>query len=285
VIPEGGHTRRLLTTSDVRDLARRHGIRPSKALGQNFVIDPNTIRRIVRLAAVDAEDRVLEVGAGLGTLTLALAAAARQVIAVEFDRALLPALEEVLEGVPNVEIVAADAMAVEYGSLLGGLSHRFISNLPFNLATPLITKLLEEVLQIGDFTVMVQREVGERLVASPGSKVYGSISVLVGYYAEGKVLGRVSPNVFWPPPRVESVLIQLVRRPPPVDVPIEPLMKATRAAFSQRRKTVRNALAAALGRDPDEVEKALNTAEVDPGSRAESLGLEDFARIAKAFET
>jgi 16S rRNA (adenine1518-N6/adenine1519-N6)-dimethyltransferase len=285
VIPEGGHTRRLLTTSDVRDLARRHGIRPSKALGQNFVIDPNTIRRIVRLAAVDAEDRVLEVGAGLGTLTLALAAAARQVIAVEFDRALLPALEEVLEGVPNVEIVAADAMAVEYGSLLGGLSHRFISNLPFNLATPLITKLLEEVLQIGDFTVMVQREVGERLVASPGSKVYGSISVLVGYYAEGKVLGRVSPNVFWPPPRVESVLIQLVRRPPPVDVPIEPLMKATRAAFSQRRKTVRNALAATLGRDPDEVEKALKTAEVDPGSRAESLGLEDFARIAKAFET
>lgn len=285
MIPKGGHTRRLLTTSDVRDLARRHGIRPSKALGQNFVIDPNTIRRIVRLAAVDAEDRVLEVGAGLGTLTLALADAARQVIAVEFDRALLPALEEVLEGVSNVEIVAADAMALEYGSLLGGLSHRFISNLPFNLATPLITKLLEEVLQIGDFMVMVQREVGERLVASPGSKVYGSISVLVGYYAEGKVLGRVSPSVFWPPPRVESVLIQLVRRPPPVDVPIEPLMKATRAAFSQRRKTVRNALAAALGRDPDEVEKALKTAEVDPGSRAESLGLEDFARIAKAFET
>jgi 16S rRNA (adenine1518-N6/adenine1519-N6)-dimethyltransferase len=285
VILDGGHIPRLLTASDVRDLARRHGIRPSKALGQNFVIDPNTIRRIVRLAAVDAEDRVLEVGAGLGTLTLALADAARQVIAVEFDRALLPALEEVLEGVSNVEIVAADAMALEYGSLLRGLSHRFISNLPFNLATPLLTKLLEEVPQIGDFMVMVQREVGERLVASPGSKVYGSISVLVGYYAAGKVLGRVSPSVFWPPPRVESVLIQLVRRPPPVDVPIEPLMKATRAAFSQRRKTVRNALAAALGRDPDEVEKALKTAEVDPGSRAESLGLEDFARIAKAFET
>jgi 16S rRNA (adenine1518-N6/adenine1519-N6)-dimethyltransferase len=285
VIPDGGHIPRLLTASDVRDLARRHGIRPSKALGQNFVIDPNTIRRIVRLAAVDAEDRVLEVGAGLGTLTLALADTARQVIAVEFDRALLPALEEVLEGVSNVEIVAADAMAIEYGSLLGGLSHRFISNLPFNLATPLLTKLLEEVPQIGDFMVMVQREVGERLVASPGSKVYGSISVLVGYYAEGKVLGRVSPSVFWPAPRVESVLIQLVRRPPPVDVAIEPLMKAARGAFSQRRKTVRNALAAALGRDPDEVEKALKTAEVDPGSRAESLGLEDFARIARAFET
>lgn len=273
----------LLTASAARALARRHGIRPSKALGQNFMIDPNTVRRILRLAEVAPEDRVVEVGAGLGMLTLALARAARRVIAIEFDRSLLPALGEVVGGLRNVKVVAADAMKLDYRRLLGRGRYRFVSNLPYSIATPLLAKLLEEAPQIDDFVVLLQREVGERLTAGPGSKAYGSISVLVAFHCRAKVLGRVPPTVFWPPPRVESTLVRLARRPPPVDAAAAELVPIVRAAFSQRRKTIRNSLAASLGRPAAEVEAILASAGVDARARAESLSLKDFARIAKAL--
>lgn len=271
-----------LPAGAVRELARRHNIRPSKALGQNFVMDPNTIRRIVRLAEVGPGDRVLEVGAGFGTLTLGLASVAKEVVAVEFDRALMPALEEVVSTVSNVRILEGDAMQLDYEDVLGGEPHTFVSNLPYSLAVPLITKLLEEVPAISKFVATVQREVGERLVAEPGSKTYAAVSVLVDYYCARRTLGKVSPNVFWPKPNVWSVIIELMRRPAPVRMPVADLMPVVWGAFSQRRKTVRNSLAAWSGRPTSEMEALLLEAGIDPGSRAERLSIHDFARIAEA---
>ena len=169
-----------LTATRIRDLARRHGFRPSQALGQNFVVDPNTIRRIVRLAALAPGDAVLEVGAGVGSLTVALAAQAERVVAVEIDRRLLPALAEVVGGTSSVTVVPGDALELDYRALLGGRPHRLVANLPYNVATPLIARVLEEVPEVADLLVMVQREVGQRLVAAPGSRTYGALSAAPG---------------------------------------------------------------------------------------------------------
>jgi 16S rRNA (adenine1518-N6/adenine1519-N6)-dimethyltransferase len=275
--------RRLLSPSDVREIARRYGIVPSKALGQNFVIDQNTIRRIVRLAGVAPTDRIVEVGAGIGTVTLALAEAAGQVTAVELDRKLIPALEEVLEGVANVRVVVGDAMELDFAPLVAGGGWRMVANLPYNIATPLVATLLKERPEIEDFVIMVQREAGERFVAAPGSRTYGAVSLLVAYHTEARVLGKVPASVFWPVPAVESLLVRLTRRPQPVEVSSDALMRVVRAAFGQRRKTIRNTLAAGLGLEVGEVEAALARAGVDPGVRAESLGLEEFAGLVRAL--
>lgn len=274
---------RLLSPADVGDLAKRYKIIPSKALGQNFVIDQNTIRRIVRLAEVGEEDRVVEVGAGIGTLTLGLADSAAHVTAIELDRKLIPALEEVVEGLCNVELVVDDALRTDYSKLTGGVRHRLVANLPYNIATPLVATLLQNSPEIQDLVIMVQREVGERFVAGPGSRAYGSFSVLIAYHCNALLLGKVPPNVFWPVPRVESLLVRLTRRPAPVSVDPDRLMKVVRAAFGQRRKTIRNALASGLGRPASEVESALSAAGLDAGVRAESLGLQDFAQLVRVL--
>lgn len=274
----------LLTATAIRELARIHGIHPSRALGQNFVMDPNTIRRVVRLAGITSADDVVEVGAGLGALTLGLAEAAGTVLAVEIDRGVLPALEEVAGGLPNVRILQADAMAVDWAAELGDGRWRMVSNLPYNISTPLLATLLGGVPQIGDFLVMVQREAGERLVAGPGSRTYGAVSVLVALHAEAELVGAVPRTVFWPHPGVDSVLVRLTRRDrPAVDVAPARLMRVVRGGFAHRRKTLRNALTTALGLDSTEVEAGLRAAGVDPGGRAESLGIEDFARIAEVL--
>jgi 16S rRNA (adenine1518-N6/adenine1519-N6)-dimethyltransferase len=275
--------RKLLSPADVREIARRYGIVPSRTLGQNFVVDQNTIRRIVRLAEVAPTDRVVEVGAGIGTLTLALAEAAEHVTAIELDRRLIPALEEVLEGVSNVAVVVGDAMELDYAPLVEGGVRRMVANLPYNIATPLVATLLQERPEISDFVIMVQREAGERFVAPPGSRTYGAVSLLVAYHTETRVLGKVPASVFWPVPNVESLLVRLTRRPQPVDVGGDELMRVVRAAFGQRRKTIRNTLASGLGLEVGEVEAALARAGVDPGVRAESLGLEEFAGLVRAL--
>lgn len=255
---------------------------PSKALGQNFVVDPNTIRRIVRLAEMQDSDHVIEVGAGLGTLTLALSEAAERVVAIELDRKLVPALRQVLQGAANVDIVVGDAMQLDFAPLVSA-GARLVSNLPYNIATPLLANLLQQRPEIEDFVVMVQREVGQRLVAKPGSKAYGGISVLVAYHAEASLLGKVPASVFWPVPNVESLLVRLRRREAVVDVEASELMRVVRAAFGQRRKTIRNTLAAGLGLDVGDVEAALAGAGIDPGARAETLGLEEFAGVVRAL--
>jgi 16S rRNA (adenine1518-N6/adenine1519-N6)-dimethyltransferase len=268
-----------LTRRQVRDLLAEHGLSPSRALGQNFVADPNTVRRIARLAGVGPGDRVVEVGPGLGSLTVALAETGAEVTAVELDRHLVPALRSVVEPV-GVRVVEGDAMALDWDKVLGvadegGNRWALVANLPYNLATPLVLDLLARVPAIDRMLVMVQREVGERLAAAPGSKAYGIPSVKVAYWAEAEVVGRVPPTVFIPQPRVESALVRLRRLPePPVDADPDRLFRLVEAGFGQRRKMLRRSLASLV--DPSAFERA----GVRPDARAEELGLEDWARLA-----
>jgi 16S rRNA (adenine1518-N6/adenine1519-N6)-dimethyltransferase len=271
----------LLTRASVRALLAEHGLRPSRALGQNFLADPNTARRIVRLAGVESGDRVLEIGAGLGSLTLALAERECRVVALEADRRLQPALEEVVAGQGDVRIVIADALSTDIDALLGPGPWTSVSNLPYNVATPVVVRLLEETPSIQSALVMVQREVGDRLVATPGSAAYGAVSVRVAYYAQAKIVGMVPRTVFVPAPKVDSALVELVRRDaPPVDVPSRArLFELVRAAFAHRRKMLRRTLPAVVG---ERTLSVLREASIDPRARPESLGLAEWAALARA---
>jgi len=267
----------ILTHRQVRDLLADHGLSPSRALGQNFVADPNTVRRIARLAGVGPGDRVVEVGPGLGSLTVALAETGAEVTAVELDRHLLTVLRSVVEPL-GVRVVEGDAMALDWDEVLGGEDRwALVANLPYNVATPLVLDLLASVPQIDRMLVMVQREVGERLAAGPGSKAYGIPSVKVAYRAVAEVVGRVPPTVFIPQPRVESALVRLRRLPEaPVDTDPERLFRLVEAGFGQRRKMLRRSLASLV--DPSAFERA----GVRPDARAEELRLDDWARLANA---
>ncbi len=269
-----------LSPRQVRDLLDEHGLSPSRALGQNFVADPNTVRRIARLAEVGEGDQVVEIGPGLGSLTLALAETGAQVTAVELDRHLLPALRSVVEP-HGVRVVQGDAMRLDWDELLGsagapGKPWALVANLPYNVATPLVLDLLAGVPAITRMLVMVQREVGERLAARPGDKAYGIPSVKVAYRAEAEVVGRVPPTVFIPPPRVDSALVRLRRLPaPPVDADPDRLFRLVEAGFGQRRKMLRRSLAGLV--DAEGFEQA----EVRPEARAEELDLAAWARLTQ----
>ena len=264
-----------LTRREVADLLERAGHGPSRALGQNFVVDPNTVRRIARLAEVGPGDRVVEIGAGLGSLTLALAETGASVTSVEIDRYLVPLLREVVEP-KGVTVVEGDAMALDWPALLGdepGWS--LVANLPYNVATPLVADLLDGVPQISRMLVMVQREVGERLAASVGDDAYGAVSVKVAYWAEASVAGLVPPTVFHPKPNVDSALVRIVRRAEPaVDAPRERLFQLVRAGFGQRRKMLRRSLSGLVGPE------AFEAAGVRPEARAEELDVEAWGRLA-----
>ena len=276
----------LLTPASIQALLDRHGVRPGRALGQNFLADPNTARRIARLAGVAAGTRVVEVGPGLGSLTLALCdAGASEVVALELDRHLLPVLHEVLEG-RAVRIEEGDALTIDWHALLGAETRdapawSMVSNLPYNVATPLVVRVLESAPMIDRLLVMVQREVGERLAAGPGTEAYGAVSVKIAYYAKAELAGLVPPTVFMPRPAVDSALVRLARRDrPPVDVPdVERLFALVRAGFATRRKMLRRALTTELGSRTTAV---LETAGIDPSIRAEMLGLEEWAAISRA---
>jgi 16S rRNA (adenine1518-N6/adenine1519-N6)-dimethyltransferase len=273
--------RGVLSPADVRALLRDHGIRPSRALGQNFLADPNTARRIVRLAEVDAGDRVLEIGPGLGSLTLALAEAGARVHALELDRHLVPALESVLGAAPEVTVEHGDALTWDYPGRLGDGPWSCVSNLPYNVATPVVARVLEEAPAVTRLLVMVQREVGERLAAGPGTKAYGAVSVKVAFHATARIVGTVPPTVFVPRPKVESALVQLERRAAPsVDVPsYAALFELVSAGFAHRRKMLRRALAGVLGH---RTEAVLTAAGVAPTARAEELDLDAWAGVARA---
>ncbi|HET6874964.1 MAG TPA: 16S rRNA (adenine(1518)-N(6)/adenine(1519)-N(6))-dimethyltransferase RsmA [Acidimicrobiales bacterium] len=268
-----------LSPAQVSDLLTRHGLRPSRAMGQNFVADPNTVRRIARLASVGPGDRVLEIGPGLGSLTLALVETGASVLAVEADRHLLPVLAEVLPPGAGVRVEQADAMAVDWPALLGTEGGWvMVANLPYNIATPLVAGLLDDVPQIERMLVMVQREVGERWSAGPGDDAYGAVSVKVAYWATARVVGRVPAAVFVPRPNVESVLVDIRRRAEPAVpasvVPAERLFAVVRAGFATRRKMLRRALAGVV--EPG----AFEAAGVAPTARAEELGVEAWGRLA-----
>jgi 16S rRNA (adenine1518-N6/adenine1519-N6)-dimethyltransferase len=266
-----------LNRREVRDLLVRNGLAPNRARGQHFVVDANTVRRIARLAGVGPGDRVVEVGAGLGSLTLALAERGASVLAVEIDRGLVAVLRELVEP-EDVEVVEADALKVDWDALLGPGPWTLVANLPYNVATPLIADLLDHVPAITRMLVMVQREVGERLAAGPGSDAYGAVSVKVAYWATARVVARVPPSVFMPTPKVESVLVDFRRRPDPAvgtDVDPEWLFRLVAAGFGQRRKMLRRSLAGLV--PPD----AFAAAGVRAEARAEELGVEDWGRLAR----
>ncbi len=246
-------------------------------MGQNFVADPNTVRRIARLAAVGPGDRVVEIGAGLGSLTLALAETGAAVTAVEIDRHLVPVLRSVVEPA-GVTVVEADAMLLEWGALLrGGDRWVLVANLPYNIATPLVLDLLAGAPSIGRMLVMVQREVGERLAAGPGDDAYGAPSVRLAYWATARVAGRVPATVFVPKPRVESVLVAVERRAAPaVEGDRGLLFQLIAAGFGRRRKMLRGALAGLVD------DAVFIAAGVAPTARAEELGIEDWGRLAAA---
>lgn len=271
-----------LSRRDVAGLLDAGGLAPRRALGQNFVADPNTVRRIARLAGVGPGDHVVEIGAGLGSLTLALAETGAEVTAVEVDRNLLPTLRNVVEA-SGVTVVEGDALRLDWPALLG--PHQdwvLVANLPYNVATPLVADLLDGVPAIRRMLVMVQREVGLRLAAGPGDDAYGAVSVKVGYWAQARVVGKVPPTVFVPRPRVESVLVAVDRRPEPAVAPElvgpGPLFAVVRAGFAQRRKMLRRALAGIVAPE------AFVAAGIDPARRAEELGIAEWGRLAAAHQ-
>jgi 16S rRNA (adenine1518-N6/adenine1519-N6)-dimethyltransferase len=278
--------------AEIHELLLANDLRPSRALGQNFVADGNTVRRIVRLAGVTEGRRVVEVGAGLGSLTLALAEAGASVTAVEIDRHVLPVLRSQVEPL-GVRVVEADALRLDWPELLGGDrdqpdqadddSWTLVANLPYNVAVPLVIRVLEEAPQVSSLLVMVQREVGERLAASVGDDAYGAVSVKVAYWATSAVVGRVSASVFIPMPRVESVLVRLDRRPGtgegrtlagPGSADYERLFSVVRGGFAHRRKMLRRSL------DGLVPARAFDATGVRPTARAEELSLGEWERLA-----
>lgn len=273
----------LLTPSAVRAVLRAHGLEPSRALGQHFLADANTARRIARVAEVRPGDRVLEIGPGIGSLTLALVAAGARVVAVEIDRHVVPALRDVLAtaGVTgDVAIVEGDALHTDLGAHLAGDGWALVANLPYNVATPVLLRVLDHVPAVDRALVMVQKEVAERLAAVPGTRAYGYPSLRVAYHGNARLAGTVPPTVFIPQPGVESALVALRRHgQPPVDADPTRLFGLARAGFAQRRKTLRRALVPVLG---ERTTAVLERAGVDGRARAEQLGLGEWAAITDA---
>ncbi|MGA2835520.1 MAG: 16S rRNA (adenine(1518)-N(6)/adenine(1519)-N(6))-dimethyltransferase RsmA [Acidimicrobiales bacterium] len=272
--------------AEIHELLLSNDLHPSRALGQNFVADGNTVRRIVRLAGVEPGSRVVEIGAGLGSLTLALVEGGAQVTAVEVDRHVLPVLRGQVEPL-GVDVVEADALTVDFDELLGGEpGWSLVANLPYNVAVPLVMRVLEEAPQVSTLLVMVQREVGERLAARARDEAYGAVSVKVAYWATASVVGRVSSSVFIPRPRVESVLVRMDRRAgrpgsgaAPADGPGSPeydrLFAVVKGGFAHRRKMLRRSLEHLVSPE------AFVGAGIAPTARAEELDLAEWERLAR----
>ncbi len=277
---------RLLGPAEVRSLAASLDLRPTKQRGQNFVIDPNTVRRITRTAALSPDDVVLEVGPGLGSLTLALLGSVSRVVAVEVDPLLCSALPATVASyapaqAERFEVVHADALRIT--SLPGPAPTALVANLPYNVSVPVLLHLLQLLPSLRRGLVMVQAEVADRLAAEPGSRTYGVPSVKAAWYASVRRAGSVSRNVFWPVPNVDSGLVAWQRRDPPVvGVSRERVFEVVDAAFAQRRKTLRSALRGIAGTS-GHAEAALSHAGIDPMRRGESLRVEDFAAIAEGL--
>jgi 16S rRNA (adenine1518-N6/adenine1519-N6)-dimethyltransferase len=267
---------------DITELLASHGLAPRRAFGQNFVSDPNTVRRIARMANVSANDHVVEIGAGLGSLTLALAETGARITAIEIDHGIAPVLRDVVKDLPNVSVVVGDALELDWNEIIPpGSKAVVVANLPYNVATPLVADLLDAIPQISRFVVMVQKEVALRLASSVGSSDYGAISVKVAYWATARVLGDVPPSVFIPRPKVTSSIIEITRRETPAVGPhITPqqLFKVIRTGFGQRRKMLRRSLAAIA------TPENFALAGVSPEARPEELDVHQWGRLATEIQ-
>ncbi|NQV97600.1 MAG: 16S rRNA (adenine(1518)-N(6)/adenine(1519)-N(6))-dimethyltransferase RsmA [Acidimicrobiaceae bacterium] len=269
-----------LSRTEVLSLLTKHGLAPRRSFGQNFVVDANTVRKITRLANICETDFVLEIGAGLGSLTLALAETGAQIVAVEIDNGLVEVLRETTSSLANVEVIHADALQLDWRPLLAKSQHwQVVANLPYNVATPIIAEILDRVAQVSHLLVMVQREVAERLVASVGSPAYGAVSVKINYWATAQIIADVPASVFYPQPRVESALVDIHRRSEPgvSGVVASELFALVRAGFSKRRKMLRRALNGIA------TPENFATAQVAPEARAEELDLQAWGRLCRAI--
>ncbi|WP_422486773.1 16S rRNA (adenine(1518)-N(6)/adenine(1519)-N(6))-dimethyltransferase RsmA [Gudongella sp. DL1XJH-153] len=278
--------KRLYSPSQVREVLDRHGFRFSKGLGQNFLIDGNIVRKIVRGAEITKEDYVLEIGPGMGTLTEELALKAKKVVAIEIDERLRPILSETLEPYDNVEVVYGDVLKLPLREIIeekcDGQPVKVVANLPYYVTTPIIGKLIEEELPFESISVMVQKEVADRMVAKPHTKEYGSLTLFVGFYTEPQIMMKVPKTVFMPQPKIDSSVIKLKIRETLPDTNRDSYFKLVRAAFSKRRKTLINALSTyGLEADKEEIREALKRVNIEETVRGEDLEMDDYVRLAR----
>lgn len=286
-----GENKRLYSPAVVKEIIEKHGFRFSKSLGQNFLIDGNIIDRIIDGANIKADDGIIEVGPGIGTLTQKLCESAGKVVAIELDNNLLPILEETLGGYSNFEVVHGDVLKVDLNKIieekLEARKVKVVANLPYYITTPIIMKLLEENIKIDKIVVMVQKEVALRMKANPGNKDYGALSIAVQYYSKPEIIVDVPKNVFMPRPNVDSAVIMLdVYHEPIIKVKDEKLFfKVVKAAFGKRRKTLLNALTSGIELKKEEIEVVLERSGIDPVRRGETLSITEFARIADEIYT
>ena len=266
-----------LSKRDINELLAEHGLAPRREFGQNFVADPNTVRRIARLAKLTPSDQVVEIGAGLGSLTVALAETGAAITAIEIDHGIVPVLRTIVSGLDNVRVVEGDAQELSWPELLAGCTTWvLVANLPYNVGTPLVMDLLDNTPDIARMVVMVQREVAERIVAPVRTSAYGAISVKVAYWATARILGYVPATVFVPQPKVESALVEITRRAKPAVDGVEPLALFTlvKAGFAHRRKMLRGSLAGMV------TIAQFEQAGIAPTARAEELDVHAWGRLA-----
>ena len=278
---------KLYAPSTIKDIKERYGFKLSKNLGQNFLTDKNIIDRIIESAEIGPDDLVIEIGPGIGVITREAAETARKVIAVEIDKNLIPILKETLSDVDNVEIVNQDILKTDVNQLIASLGDsisgvKIIGNLPYYITTPIIMKLLEDGVKANSITVMMQKEVADRIKAFPGSKAYGALSVAVQYYCTVEAVVNVPKEVFVPQPKVDSTVLRLnIREEAPVKLlNREIFLRCVKAGFGQRRKTLLNSLMGIEGITKEGVKAALEAAGIDPSRRAETLDLEEFAKLS-----
>lgn len=280
--------KRLYSPAYIKQILSMHGFNFSKSLGQNFLIDGNIVRKIVEKADISKDDCVLEIGPGFGTLTEELSLRAKKVVSVEIDRKLIPILEHTLERYENIEIIHNDILKIDIKKLinekLDGGPVKVVANLPYYVTTPIIGKLIEEDLNIESVVVMVQKEVASRMVATPGSKAYGSLSVFIDFYTNPKIVVNVPNTVFMPKPKIDSSVIKLnIKRELP-DIDKEKLFMVVKASFSKRRKTILNALSTyGFEIEKDDIKNTLELCNINPGERAENLSTEEFIKISKCL--
>jgi 16S rRNA (adenine1518-N6/adenine1519-N6)-dimethyltransferase len=281
----------LTSPKVLKELLERHGFRFSKSLGQNFLIDENILHKIIQGAGITEKDMVLEIGPGVGTMTRALAQKAAAVAAVEIDSALLPILQETLGDFANARVIHGDILKLDLTELVQnvfqGKPFKVVANLPYYITTPIIMRFLEEEQPFTSITVMIQKEVAERMAAGPGSKDYGALSVAVQFYTHPRIIGRVPSSVFMPSPKVDSIVISLDKREKPaVEVNSRPdFFRIVKAVFSQRRKTLLNTLSAANLADisKEELKEKLLSLDINPQRRGETLTLAELAKLSNGL--
>ncbi len=277
---------KLYSQATIRELKKKYGFNLTKSLGQNFLTDKNIIDKIVEASNITKEDTVVEIGPGIGVITSELAECAKKVIAIEIDKNLIPILGETLADFDNIEIINADILKTDLNAVTKGEKNvRIVGNLPYYITTPIIMKLLEEGVEAKSITVMMQKEVADRIKAEPGTKARGAISVAVQYYCEVHKVADVPKEVFVPMPKVDSTVLRLdIRKEKPVSLLDGKLFfAAIKSGFGQRRKTLLNSLSSGAGFEKDDIRKILSEAKIDPQRRAETLTIDEFAQIANAM--